>query len=34
MSNQRENPLRNGAGMEPPFSLYLSSPLRGASRLN
>jgi len=23
MSNQRENPLRDGAGMEPPFSLYL-----------
>ncbi len=34
MSNQRENPLRDGAGVDGTSFLYLSSPLRGASRLN
>lgn len=35
MSNQRENPLRGGAGMmNLLFSLYLYVLSRGASRLN
>ena len=35
MFSQRENPLRGGAGVEPPnFFLYLYVLSRGASRLN
>ena len=34
MSNQRENPLRGGAGMDGTSFLYLYVLSRGASRLS